>query len=72
MKRFTILLVLAIIIISCNNPAEKEVTVTTSDTLIEEEQLDQKADSTSKQIDKMADSARKMMEKAADKNEKKD
>lgn len=71
MRKIIPFIITATIVVSCNSSGEKEITVTTTDTLIEKEQLDQKADSASNQIDKLADSAKKMMDKAADKDEKK-
>ncbi|HMJ46724.1 MAG TPA: hypothetical protein VK498_05310 [Ferruginibacter sp.] len=70
MKKFLILFTVAAIIVSCSGN-RSDTTITTTDTLIGKDKLEQKGDSTSMQIDKLGDSAKRMMDKAAGNNEKK-
>jgi len=70
MKKLIILVTVIAIAVSCTGN-KSETIQTNTDTLINSDSMEKKADSTEMQIDKLGDSAKKMMDKAADKVEKK-
>lgn len=70
MKKLIILVTVIAIAVSCTGN-KSETIQTNTDTLINSDSMEKKADSTEMQIEKLGDSAKKMMDKAADKVEKK-